>query len=124
MAQIIINNGDSGLTVRNALNSMLTELYAAIIVPIKIPGVSVNAIQALPANVFIEQISIVPVSGSPTIRIGTTPNGTNILADTVISSFQAVLVQSYLASSSNLYITFSAGSGVLNFRIDTLNNYF
>lgn len=125
MAQQIINNGDSGLTTRNNLNSMFTEIYGAIVVPLKIPGINANTTQVIAANTYIEAISIAAANGSPTLRIGTTPNGTDIMPDTAIGASQSVSVQLYCANSTTLYFTLTGtGSPSVNVRIDTLNNYY
>jgi hypothetical protein len=124
MAQIIINDGDSGLTVRNELNAMFAELYGAILLPIKLPGVTGNTTQAIAANTYVSKISIMPLAGTATIRIGTTPNGFDIMQDTLISGFQPVLVQEDYAVNTTIYITFTTGSDTLNFRFDVVPNYF
>lgn len=124
MSQQIINNGDSGLIVRNGLNNMFTEIYASLIFPIKANGVTANTNVPIPADTFVQRISVVPTSGTPTIRIGTTANGTDIMPDTVINGFQQSLIQEYFASLGYLYITFTTGSGTLNFRIDVSPTFF
>lgn len=124
MAQIIINDGDSGLTARDALNSMFAELYGSIISPIKIPGISSNTSHAVAANAYLQAISITPVTGTATIRIGTAPNGTDIMPDTLINAFQLITVQEDFPGAATIYITFTSGTGTLNFRLDTIPNYF
>ena len=124
MAQVIINNGDSGLLTRTNLNNMFTELYGSLIMPIKLPGVASNTTQSLVANTYLQMVSIIPESGTATIRIGTSPNGTDIMADTLISGFQQVLVQEDFPSPATIYITFTSGTGTLNFRFDVIPNYF
>lgn len=122
--QTIINNGDSGLLVRNNLNNMFTEIYSSIIMPIKVHGLSANYNQAIVANTYVQQLSVVNVTGNPTIRIGTTPNGTDILPDTEVTTSIPVVVQQYFANASVLYITFSSGTGTLNIRLDVITNYY
>ena len=123
MAQQTILNGQSGLVVRNALNAMFAELYAAIVTPIKLAGVSVNATQAIPANTFIQDIALTATSGSPTIRLGTTPNGTDIMPDTVIGNSQIVETLLYCQNLTTIYISHS-GSGTVSLRFDVLYNYY
>lgn len=122
MSQIIINNGDSGLVVRNALNQMFTELYGAIVSPVKLPGVNSNTTQVISSDTFVEAIYLTATSGTPTVRIGTTPNGQEICPDVQPGSFQTVFVQQYFAVSTTLYITLSGGT--INVRFDLTNNFF
>ena len=124
MSQVIINNGDSGLITRENLNNMFTELYGALLVPIKLEGVTGGTTQAIAANTFVQQISLITVSGSPTIRIGTTPNGTDILPDTTSATISLTTLQQYFASAKTFYITMSSGSGTVNIRMDVIENYF
>jgi hypothetical protein len=122
MAQQTINNGDSGLTVRNGLNSMFTELYASILIPIKAQGVNANRIQAIPLNTFVAGISLSATSGAPTVNIGTTPGGSDLLPATLIGNSQIVLPQLYFQAAGNIYFTVSGG--VFSYRIDVQYNYF
>lgn len=123
MAQIVINNGDSGLTVRTALNSMFAELYGSIIVPIKVNGVNANRTQAIPANAFVSDISLSATAGAPTFRIGTTPGGNEVLPDTLIGNSLFISVQLYFQGAGNLYFTLT-GVGTISYRIDVLNNFY
>lgn len=123
MSQTIINNGDSGLTVRENLNNMFTELYGAFTIPIKLEGITGNAQQAIAANTWVEQLSVITTAGSPTIRIGTTPNGTDILEDTTSATVATASIKQYFGSATTFYITMT-GTGTVNIRIDILTNYF
>lgn len=121
--QQTINNGDSGLSVRNALNSMFTELYGAILVPIKLPNIGFNTTVPIKANTFVQAIALVAISGNPVVRIGTTPNGQDILGDTAITStILPLILQQYFSADTTLYITL--GTGAINVRIDVNPSYF
>jgi hypothetical protein len=122
MAQIIIQNGQSGLVVRNALNAMYTELYGAIVLPLKLPGITGNTQQIIPVDTFLQAIYMTATAGTPTVRIGTTPNGTEISPDVQPGAFQSVIVQQYFASGTTLYITMSGGT--LNFRFDVIADFY
>lgn len=124
MAQTTINNGDSGLNVRTALNSMFSELYSGIDVPLKIKNVIANTTQAIPANSFILSIFSIAVAGTtPTVRIGTTPNGTEIMGDTVLNNQPTeVALQEYFSADTTFYITI--GGGTASFRINILYNFY
>lgn len=125
MAQQNISDSESGLNVRNALNSMFAELYANIVQPIRILGASGNTIQPILANTMVVQLQIRALTGSsPTIRIGLTPNGQEILDDTVVNTVgQFVSIDQYFSGAGNIYFTWTTGSGSVNVRIDVINNY-
>lgn len=123
MPQITINNGDSGLTTRNALNSMFADLYGALVIPTKLDGVNVNTTLAILANAFIEYIAISAISGNPTIKIGTTPNGADIVPATAVGNFNLTQLQQYFLNAATLYITISGG-GTVNIRFGVINNFY
>ncbi len=111
--------------VRNGLNSMFTELYASILLPIKIPNIQANTIIPIPGNSFILSMALVATSGTPTIRIGTTPNGTDIMDDTIINgTITPIAVQQYFPANTTLYVTVTAGPGAISIRVDLNYNYF
>eukprot|EP01037_Dinobryon_pediforme_P011474 gene11474-11570_t len=119
LADYPANNASVGLTARTSINGNFTELYNALQVPIKLPGVNANIIQAIGANTMVSGIAISPISGGPvTLRIGITANGEEILADTPINQFQPINAMEYFLAAGNLYFTFTSGAGVLNIRID------
>lgn len=123
MARVNINNGESGLNVRNALNSMFTELYGSVVVPVKLPGLSGNSTFTVPANSYLGIISAATVSGAPVLRIGTTANGQDILADQLVGTLAQAQANLYCAADTVLYFTITGG-GTINIRMDILNNYF
>jgi len=121
--QTVINNGDSGLLVRNELNAMFAELYGAIQLPIKIAGLTGNYTQAIPANSFLLSGAAKLVSGSVSIKMGTTAGGDDLFPLTALSSSLVPAVfQQYFASAGNIYITFT-GTGSINIRFDVISNY-
>lgn len=122
MAQQIINNLESGLSVRNKLNTMFGELYGAVVAPLKQPGINGNTQQIIPVDTFLQAIYISPVSGTPVIKIGTTANGDEICPEIQPAGFQSVIVQQYFAVSTTLYITLSGG--VVNLRYDVIQDFF
>jgi hypothetical protein len=122
MSQQTVNNGDTGLNARNKINGNFTELYGAIVQPLKLPGVSANTTQAINANTFIQSISLSATSGTPTIRIGTTANGTDVMLDTKPGSFTQTTIQRYFSAAATLYITVTGGT--VNIRIDLLNGFY
>ena len=123
MAQQVLTIGESGLNALNAINSNFTELYGVIILPIKLPGVAANTTQDIPANSFINDVFLFPASGTPTVRIGTAPNGTDLMPDTVINSFSQATIQQYFANDTTIYITITGG-GSVNIRINIIYNFY
>jgi hypothetical protein len=121
MAQVIINNGDSGLIARTALNGMFTELYGALILPLKLTGLNANTQQNFAANSYIQSIHLLRTAGTPTIRIGTTPNGTDILPDTSPADYAEIIENFYCQNLTTLYITISGGT--VNVRFGVVNNF-
>lgn len=117
-----INDGDSGLTVRTNLNSMLQELYNNLPSVIAIKNANVNTNQVIAANSKVTTIDLAGVGGAPTVRIGLTPNGQEILPDTQIGNLQPVVPDYYSANGDTLYFTISGG--VVNIRIGLILNYF
>lgn len=117
-----INNGETGLSVRTKLNNMFSELYGAAVLPLKLNGISANNTQIIPADTFVNSIFISATIGTPTIRIGTTPNGTDICPDVQPGSFQAIMVQQYFPTGITLYLTLSGGT--VNVRFDVIQNFY
>jgi hypothetical protein len=122
MAQIPINNGQTGLVVRNALNDMFTEIYDSISSPLRLNGINSNTQKLIPANTFLQGIYIRATEGAPTLRIGTTPNGQEICPDVQPGDFLSVLVQQYVNGGLSLYFTLSGGR--INVRFDAIQKFF
>ena len=128
MAQLQVTNGQSGLGARTAINSNFTELYGAIIVPIKLQNVSSNNQASLPYNSFILSITLIPYSGNtggqiPIIKIGTNPGGEEVMSNSEITGLYFINSGLYSELSQILYFTYS-GTGSVNIRIDYQQNYF
>lgn len=123
MSQQIINNGEGGLAVRTALNQMFTELYAAVAptAPVVIEMMAGNTNADVAAGTLITNIFLVPQTGLVTLRIGTTPNGQEILQDLQINGFQQITAQQYFQGAGTLYFTFTSGSGTMNVYIFYIN---
>ena len=119
-----INNGQKGLSVRNALNSMLAQLYASISMPLKLANVSSNTQQVIPANTFLQavSVSVSVISGTPTINIGTTGNGGEVIPTSELSGFTKFQIDQYFAAQQTLYITITGGT--VSIRMDVLNSYY
>ena len=116
-----INNGDSGLIIRGQLNSMFTELYGSIPIPIKLSGVSSNITQAIAANSFIDSIIIKVTSGTPTINLGTSSGGGDLIITSLVSGTNEYIIGQQLDSSATLYINVSGGT--VSVRINLTTSY-
>lgn len=123
MAQQFVTIGESGTAARNAINGNFSELYSSMVLPLKLPGVAANTTLDIPANSYIGDIFLSDATGNPTIRIGTTPNGQEILPDIAPGSFSQITLQKYFAADTTLYITITGG-GTLNIRIGIMYNFY
>jgi hypothetical protein len=118
VAQQIISNNETGLNVRDALNNMFTELYGAITPyqPIVLLNIDSNYTQTIPAGTFITTIYLNPVSGALTLNIGTTPNGGEILSDTLVNYTIPIQANVMYNAAGPLYFT-ASGTGKINITI-------
>lgn len=123
MAQQLITNNEKGLNVRGAINGNFTELYGAVVLPVKLLGLNANAEQQVLANTYIREILVDLVAGTPTICIGTTPAGTDILDVTDITQFLPIIVTRKFSDLGIIYITFS-NAGTINVAILQVPNIF
>jgi hypothetical protein len=80
--------------------------------------------QVIPDNTLLNSVSLFPAVATPTIRIGTTDGGNEILDDTEVIAFMKIAIDKYFANETILYITTTAGDGLVNVRMDVSRNYF
>jgi hypothetical protein len=119
--QYFISNGDTGLVVRNGVNNNFSFLFEN--QPYQNENVNASFSVAFPANTYLPSIAVTNVSGFPTVAIGTTAGGTDILEMTTINQFTLITFQSYFLNSVTIYFTwFNSATG--NVRIDKNVNYF
>ena len=114
--------GDPARTAFIKCNSNFTELYNQIPVPLKLINQTGSFSQSIAGNSWVEKLIITPQIGTPSIMIGTTNGGNDILPTTLIGSFLPLLIQQYYQSGITLY--FSITSGNANIRIDQIPNFF
>lgn len=76
----------------------------------------------IPANSFVNGVGIKNVAGSPTIKIGTTYGGEEILPATLYTEFSYNLWQGYYNTATNIYINITGGT--MDLRIDYTNPYY
>lgn len=114
--RIQINNSDLGSVVRNALNSMFTEIYSMFpTAPIILLNQTGSFSQAIAIKTWLEKLVIVPRLGTPTIKIGTTSGGNEIIDTTLVGDFLPVMIQQYYATGITLYFTVASGNVDINF---------
>lgn len=124
MSQLFITLGMKGDDAKDVINNNFTELYGAIPTPVKLPGEVTNFTKDLPANTMITGISLLALVNNPTIRIGITPNGQEILPDTVTGPSQDLNAQYYCQDATTLYFTFVQGPGAIGARVNVVYNYY
>jgi hypothetical protein len=73
--------------------------------------ISANTPLAFFAKTLLDQILVLPIVGTPTIRIGTTPGGEELMEDTAIDGFQKVNADKYFEVDSLIYVTFTGDTG-------------
>lgn len=97
---------------------MFQELYGAITPyqPIVLLGVDSNLNQAIPANYFVTNVYVKPVSGSITLNIGTTPNGGELLPDTLVNYVIPIQANLMFNAPGTIYFTLT-GTGLINITI-------
>lgn len=123
MAQQFIIVGTTGGTDAAAIiNGNFSELYGALQPPVKLNGVNVNTQQPLLANSKVIEIDMSGTAGAPLVRIGLTPNGQEILPDTLIGNSQPVEPGYYSQNGDTLYFTVTGGT--ISVRMVIINNYY
>ena len=123
MAQQIINRGtipndgtgDTAYVFTGKVNVNFTELYAAIPTLNYLLNQTGSFSQAIAEKTWLEKLIIVPQLGTPTIKIGTTSGGNEILDTTIIGDSLPVLIQQYSGTGTTLYFTVASGNVNINF---------
>lgn len=88
---------------------------------IPIIGLSANYIQEITAGTFITYILIIGKTGTPSINIGLTSGGGEILPSTLVGQFIPIQAQQFFGAGGNLYFNISGG-GSANIYIYYLAN--
>lgn len=112
----------TGQDALNVINGNFTELYANLPQVTKLPGVIANTIQAIDADTMVSLIAMSGTAGAPIVRIGITPNGTEILPDTAIGNNQPVDANQYFPAAGSIY--FTVAGGTISIRIEYTENYY
>lgn len=120
MSYTPINNGDSGLVAREKINNMTAELYSGKIVVTPINNSAASFTVNIAAGSYVWKIWLRLITGTATVRVGTTPNGDDILPDQVLSNspIQGNSTEIPVSETSyNLYFTLTSGTGTFNTSI-------
>ena len=113
--------GDPARTAFTKVNANFSELYAQIPVPTILVNQTGSVQQSITSNTWIDKIVVTPQIGTPSIMMGTTSGGNDLLANTLVGSSLVQLIQSLYLSGVNLYFTITNGN--VNIRIDNIPNY-
>lgn len=125
MAQQFITEDMRGDTALLVINGNFTELYDNLPTVYKLPGIQVNTQQAIAANVMVKNIDLSGTAGAPVMRIGTTPNGEQILPDSPIGNSFPVEAMQYFDAAGIIYFTISGPAGsTVSIRIEYQANYY
>lgn len=125
MAQNIINDGQGGLSVREALNDNFDQLFGAGQFPIKIANVGGSFGEEIPANTWVSSTFITPLLGAPNISIyimDVDDNPVYFIQDFTFTSTTAVSIQQYFDVDTVLYFTFN-NTDTCNIRIDLITDF-
>lgn len=91
---------------------------------IKIKSKSANFTQILGSDVMIESIDLIYVSGSTTVKVGSTSGANDIISGRTITSVKNSTnsLSDYFASATTLYFTLTGG-GTIDVIINYRENY-
>lgn len=89
--------------------------------PIKLQNKSLSFSTSITANTLVTNIYFNIISGTPTVQIGTTSMGTDLLEPMLITSDLPVEMFKYYLATESIY--FYVINGSVNIRIDLISNY-
>jgi hypothetical protein len=123
MALQVINNGESGLSVRQKLNAMLAELYGALpSIPTFLRNKTGAQTFQLTGNCFLIYIFVKKLSTNASISIGTSIGGSQLAPATDIGvDPRPFLIQQPYSSNTTIYFTIT---GTVDIRIEPINTLF
>lgn len=110
MSQQLINNQEGGKDVRALINENFTELYGAIVPPIRTPGISANTQIQIPANCVVVGIYVIDRAGAPNVKLGITGGGEQIMEATDIAGFTPIKPDQFFGAVGNIFATISGGT--------------
>ena len=98
-----------------------TGITSPVITPVSLMNQSGNFTFSVPANTYIYQILANILLSTPSIQIGTTSGGSDVLPLTTISNNYLPIIQQYFANATTLYFQMQNGSA--NFMIYEALNF-
>jgi hypothetical protein len=107
--------GDTAYVFTGKAENNFNELYAAIVTPTILMNFTGTFTQGIPVKTWVEKLIVVPQIGSPSIKIGITEGGNEILDTTVIGDSLPVFIQQYYPTGKTLYFVVSGGNVNINF---------
>ena len=116
------NTGDTAYVFSGKINANFTELYAAIITPVILLNQTGSFSQGIAVTTWLEKLVIIPQLGTPSIMIGTTDGGNDIIDTTPVVDFLPVKFEQYFPTGITLYFTVTSGNVNINF--DQKNSFF
>ena len=114
--------GDTAYVFTGKINDNFDELYAQIPTPTILLNQSGSFTQGIATKTWLEKLVITPQVGTPTVKIGTTEGGNEILDTILVGDYLPVAIQKYFAAGVTLY--FTAASGNINIRFDQTLQFF
>lgn len=117
--QVIVQvpNGAGWITSRMNFNDFIAGVAGA---PIRGYNQSGNFNFPIPANTLVTSAYVFIVSGIPTVQIGITDMGTEILEPTLLSDDTPISISQKYSSSGNIY--FYVTEGEVDVRLDITPN--
>jgi len=112
-------DGDTAYVFTGKVNTMFSELYGISVIPVKLDNQTGSFTITIPENTWVERILVLPESGVPDVKIGTTLHGTEICDTVQIGNSLPILVQQYFTNETTIYVEVSGGNVFL--RIDQIN---
>ena len=107
--------GDTNYVFTGKLNAMLLELYGVITHPILLANITGAHTQQITEKTNIPKLYIGTVSGTPSVSIGTTLGGVEIM-DSITDFSAPIIIERDFMSLTTLYITVTGGN--INMQLD------
>jgi hypothetical protein len=118
--------GDSGQVALDKINNMTAELYSGATVLQKVQNQTANFTVQIPANSYAWKLFLSKVgSGDTSVRVGTTPNGEEILPTIAVNNNNCPGNSTEIPVSTTAYnLYFTVVSGEVNASIFLILNIF
>ena len=107
--------GDTAYVMAGKINAMFTELYGVTTPPITLANQTGTISQLIPVKYNVSKMYFGAVSGTPSVKCGTTPNGNDVF-DTLTDFSGPIIIERDFITQTTLYFTINSGS--VNIQID------